>query len=317
MSKRLSGGPAQLVLTASVARRYYLEGRSKLEIAGEFGISRFKVARLIDTARSSGLVRIEIGYPGEIDLERSVRLQDVFGLRHAVVVDTPDVDVASLQRHLAKAAAELLGEIVSSDDVLGLAWSRSVSAMTAALTQLASAPIVQLTGVLSRPEGEDNSVDLVRQAARISGGPAYLFYAPMSVSDAGTARALRQQPEVSRAFAQVGSVTKAVVGIGQWAPGMSTVYDATEDAERRLLHRLGVRAEISGVFIGSAGEPIETELTDRLICISAAQLRAIPEVMGIAYAVAKAPAVRAALQSGFVDGLVTHTSLADALLSTG
>ena len=54
-------GPAQLVLTASVARRYYLDGKSKIEIADEFKVSRFKVARLLDDARASGLVRIEIG----------------------------------------------------------------------------------------------------------------------------------------------------------------------------------------------------------------------------------------------------------------
>ena len=31
-----TGGPAQLVLTASIARRYYVDGRSKVEIADEF-----------------------------------------------------------------------------------------------------------------------------------------------------------------------------------------------------------------------------------------------------------------------------------------
>src|SRR3712207_496534 len=61
-------GPASLVLSASVARRYYLDGRSKTEIADEFGLSRFKVARLIETARATGLVRIEIGHRGLIDV---------------------------------------------------------------------------------------------------------------------------------------------------------------------------------------------------------------------------------------------------------
>ena len=56
------------MLTASVARRYYLDGRSKIEIAEEFSLSRFKVARLLDDARSSGLVRIEIGHPGVVDV---------------------------------------------------------------------------------------------------------------------------------------------------------------------------------------------------------------------------------------------------------
>ena len=80
-------GPAQLVLTASVARRYYLDGRSKVEIAEEFNLSRFKVARLLDDARSSGLVRIEIGHPGVVDVELSARLMDALGLTHCVVTD--------------------------------------------------------------------------------------------------------------------------------------------------------------------------------------------------------------------------------------
>ena len=72
-------GPAQLVLTASVARRYYLDGRSKVEIAEEFALSRFKVARLLDDARSSGLVRIEIGHECPADLQEF--LLDHFDLR--------------------------------------------------------------------------------------------------------------------------------------------------------------------------------------------------------------------------------------------
>src|SRR2546421_5978413 len=94
------GGPAQGVLTASAARRYYLDGRSKIEIAEEFGLSRFKVARLLDAARDSGLVRIEIRHQGVIDVDLSARLQERFGLRHAIVVDTPDDHTESLRQHL-------------------------------------------------------------------------------------------------------------------------------------------------------------------------------------------------------------------------
>ena len=41
-------GPAALVLTATVARRFYLDGASKSDIAAELGLSRFKVARMLD-----------------------------------------------------------------------------------------------------------------------------------------------------------------------------------------------------------------------------------------------------------------------------
>src|SRR3712207_6120233 len=129
-------GPAQVVLTASSARRYFLDGRSKVDIADEFGLSRFKVARLIDAARESGLVRIEIGSQGEIDVDLSARLQERFGLQHSVVVDTPDDDADSLRGHLGRAAARLLAEVITPQDVLGLAWARAVSAMARALPPL-------------------------------------------------------------------------------------------------------------------------------------------------------------------------------------
>lgn len=315
MARNPAGGPAQMVLTASVARRYYLDGKSKIEIAEEFSLSRFKVARLLEAARTSGLVRIEISYPGEVDLELSGTVRERFRLRHAVVVDTPDDDIGSLRQHLGGAAAELLAEIVTPDDVLGLGWSRSVSAVAAALTELAPTPVVQLTGALSRTDGDDGSVDVVRDVARISGGPAYFFHAPFVVADPATARALRRQPEVARTFAQFRSVTKAIVGIGRWGPSQSTVYDAATDRERRALTRLGVCAEVSGVFVTATGDTPATTLTDRMIGVSAQQLRAVREVVAVPYETVKAPAVAAALRSGLVTSLVTHTSLARALLA--
>src|SRR3954469_19929920 len=310
-------GPAQAVLAASIARRYYLDGRSKIEIAEELGLSRFKVARLLDVARETGLVHIEISHPGHIDLELSVQLQDRFKLQHSVVVDAPDDDAPALRDHLGRAAAELLGEIVTPQDVLGLAWARSVSAMVRALPRLPGTPVVQLSGALALPDDPDTSVDVVRDAANASGGTAYTFYAPFTVPDAATARALRQQPEVARAFGLLPSVTKGVAGIGLWEPGQSTLYDASSEFDRQELRRLGVCADVSGVFLDADGKPVRTELAERMIGINHEQMRAIPELIAIPYGLAKAPAVRAALRSGLIGGLVTHTALAQLVLDDG
>lgn len=308
-------GPAHLVLSASVARRYYLDGRSKVEIAEEFELSRFKVARLLDDARSSGLVRIEIGHPGIVDVDLSGRLMDVLGLTHCIVTDTPDEHPAAMREHLGAAAAELLTEVVTPDDVLGLSWARSVSAMATALRELAGVPVVQLTGALARPGVDDSSIELVREVARVSGGPAYFFYAPMAVPDAATARALRQQPEVARAFSLIGSVTTAVAGVGAWEPEQSTLYDATGEAERVELTRLGVCADVSGVLLDTHGAPVPADLTERMIGITAAQMKAVPEVIGIVYGTAKVHAVLAAVRGRLVDSLVTHSTLAQALIA--
>ena len=68
-----SGRPAQLVLLATVVRRHFLAGRSKVEIAEEFGFSRFTVARLIDAAHERGIVHIEIRHADGIDVDLSGR----------------------------------------------------------------------------------------------------------------------------------------------------------------------------------------------------------------------------------------------------
>lgn len=308
-------GPAQLVLTASVARRYYLDGRSKVEIAEEFALSRFKVARLLEDARSSGLVRIEIGHPGVVDVELSDLLMEALGLAHCVVTDTPDDHPATLREHLGRAAADLLAELVTPSDVLGLSWARSVSAMASSLERLATVPVVQLTGALARPGVDDSSIELVREVARVAGGPAHFFYAPMAVADAATARALRRQPEVARAFSLIGSVTIALAGVGAWAPEQSTLYDATGEAERAELLARGVCAEISGVLVDAAGEPVRSALTDRMIGITAEQMRGIREVIAIVYGTAKVEAVLAAVRGGMVNSLVTHSTLAQALIA--
>jgi DNA-binding transcriptional regulator LsrR (DeoR family) len=59
-----AGRPSEIVLAARVARQFYLEGVSKVDIADRLGISRFRVARLLGSAREAGKVRIEIGLPG-------------------------------------------------------------------------------------------------------------------------------------------------------------------------------------------------------------------------------------------------------------
>lgn len=308
-------GPAALLLTASVARRYYLDGATKRDIAADLDLSRFKVARLLEHARASGLVRIEFDPRGEFDLDLSLRLQAAHGLRHCIVLDGPDEDDDELLRTgLGRAAARLLTEIVGADDILGLVWARTLLSMRSSLQRLAPCTVVQLTGALFRTDVDESSVELVRDVARLCGGPAHCFYAPMIVPDAATARVMRTQPEIARALDMSRQVTKAVVGVGAWQEGLSTVADAVTEAERREGHELGVRAEVGGIQIDGEGRPVATSLTDRLISIDAECLRDVDDVIGLVYGAAKAEAVRAALRGGFVTSLVTHGAMARALL---
>src|SRR6266851_4347396 len=224
-------------------------GVSKVDIADRLGISRFRVARLLDSARDAGMVRIEIGLPGgSLDAGLSAELCSAFGLKHAFVFNFPDDDERALRRRLGEAAGQALMDLITPGDVLGMSWSRTLSGLAAALTQLPPCPIVQLTGAVPPPDGRD-LLDLVRGVARIGGGTAHVFYAPMIVDDAHTAAAIRRQTDVADALALVPSVTITMVAIGAWAPGLSTIYDACSPAERSAIAKLGVCAETAGVFL--------------------------------------------------------------------
>ncbi len=307
--------PSEVVLAARVARQFYLEGVSKVDIADRLGISRFRVARLLDSARETGMVRIEIGLPGgTLDAGLSAELCSAFGLKHAFAFNFPDHDEPALRRRLGEAAGQALMDLIKPGDVLGMSWSRTLSGLAAALTQMPPCPIVQLTGAVPPPDGRD-VLDLVRSVARIGGGPAHVFYAPMILDDAQSAATIRRQADIAGAFALVPSVTMALVAIGAWAPGLSTIYDAITAAEREAISQLGVFAELAGVFIGEDGLPVETPLDSRMIVTPAPQLERIPCVLSVAYGVSKTPAVRAAIRGGMVHGLVTHASLARTLLS--
>src|SRR5260370_5243861 len=195
--------PSEVVLAARVAREYYLEGVSKVDIADRLGISRFRVARLLDSARETGMVRIEIGLPGgSLDAGLSAELCSALGLKHAFVFNFPDDDEPALRRRLGEAAGQALMDLIQPGDVLGMSWPRTLSGLVTALTQMPRCPIVQMTGAVPPPDGRD-LLDLVRGVARIGGGPAPGFYAPLILGGAPLAPGLRPPAHMRRALAPV------------------------------------------------------------------------------------------------------------------
>ncbi|MFD3735234.1 sugar-binding transcriptional regulator [Streptomyces sp. NPDC058632] len=314
--------PLDRLLAASVARRFYLGNQSKVEIAKEFNISRFKVARLLDAAVAHDIVRIDITVPAEIDVPLGQALAERFGLRHAVVVRLTDGEDGAarpagrhqVSRWLGTAAAQLLSETAEEGDVIGLDSSPAVDALSEAVNRLPPCDVVQLTGVHGPDLARDPAVAAVRRTAATGGGPAFPLYAPFVLPDAATAAVLRSQPAIAGTVHRFGRVTRAVVGIGAWEAGLSTVYDALGDVERETYRASGACADVAGHVLDVSGEVIPTELNARMICVSAAELRAVPELIGVSGGARSAEAIRAVLKSGLLTSVVTDTTTARRLL---
>ena len=302
------------VLAATVASRHYIDRQSKVEIAECLGISRFRVARLLDLAVSEGIVRFVISTPLAQDLELSDMVRKRFDLRQALVVDAPEDgnDPSRLRRRVGAAAAGLLSELVTDEDVLGIGWGRTTSAMAQELSRLAACPVVQLGGMAGGSVVE-NSLELVRRITEIGGGRPYPLFVPLVVRDAATAAGLRTHPGVEAAMRLFEKITIAAVSVGSWDPPESQMRDSLDEPTRTTLREQGVVGEILATLFRQDGS-IVTLLDDRTTALGYERMKQIPEFILVAAGRKKAGAVHAALRAGLGTSLVTDRSLARELL---
>ncbi len=299
---------------AAIARRYYFGNKTRVEIADEFAISRFKVSRLLESAISTGVVTIQISVPDSVDADLSLQLKEKFGLDRAVVAVTDATRPQVVRDALGRAAAALLSDLVTDADVLGVTSGRTIDAVARHLTRLAGCEIVQLNGMSG--DLDDNPVEVLRRVADLSGGKARSIYAPLTVATAEASAALKTDPRIAEAFARFSSVTVAAAAIGSWRPAESRYFDALSEKDRDMLLARGVVADLGGVLLDRAGVPVH-DFDDRVLGISIEQLRVIPQVIAIAGGVRKTAAILAALRSGVVSSLVTDDSVAVELLAGG
>lgn len=300
-------GPGRRLLAAGVAHRFHVLGRTKVEIAQELGMSRFAVARLLDAAQEQGFVRIEVSAGDDLDHRASEELAATYGLRRALVTPRDG------RPEVADLTAKLLTEIVGPDDVLGLAWSRTINEAVDALTALPPCTVVQLCGAYSLPWRSDTSAETVARVGALCGGPTFPIYAPLVLPDDRTARTLREQPGVADAFARFADLTIAVISVGAWSPELSTVHDVLDEDERAALGERGVVGEVVALPFDAEGRVLDVDLARRVLAIDEAALRAVDEVIVLVAEPARARAADALLRSGLASTLVTDAATAAAL----
>jgi DNA-binding transcriptional regulator LsrR (DeoR family) len=306
------GPEEELALAAQVARAYYIEDRSKVAIAEEIGLSRFQVARLLQVARTSGVVRIEINNPGAVDRELSALMQQRLGVQRAVVVSSPtSVPLTDIGRTLAT----LFSETVEEGNTVGLSWSRALRSMVEQLHDVKRCTVVQLAGHMS-PQGESiGSVELVRRTAEIAGGEALPIYAPFLVPSAAAASSLVTQPDIARAMADFDRLDLAMISIGSWAPSLSVIYDSMTETERKSARARGVVGDINGRMFDSEGNSVDPDMDGRTIAITFDQLRRTPEVICSSYGAPRAAATLAAIRAEVAKTWVMDQALAQAVLA--
>jgi DNA-binding transcriptional regulator LsrR (DeoR family) len=183
---------------AEVARLYYVRELTQQQIAERLGVSRFKVLRLLEQARSEGVVRFEIDEPVPVLDGLSRGLEERYGITAVVVAH----DVAG-------AGAELLPRLLGADDVLGVAWGQTLAAIATRLPEPGrQLPVVQICGAIEGLVPGTGPTELAARFAAWSGGRFHPLEAPAVADERALRRAVRPTTSV------FDDVSVALLGIG-------------------------------------------------------------------------------------------------------
>lgn len=299
-------------LAARAAHLHHVDGRTNIEIADELGISRLRVPKLLDLARETGIVRIDIRPPAGFDAYRSSALRKLYSLSEALVTPSGAAPGA-----VGLLAARYVREVLNGGGKLGVAWGRAIAGLVDGLEAVGSVPpvdVVQLIGGTPTVAGALHASELLGRLSALTPGQIFALQAPMILPSEATAKGLRAEESVARTLAAIPTVDIAVVGIGAWEEGTSRVYSEFKPRDQRRGTVDHVAADLCGVFVDSRGHLTGQELSDRMISATADDFKAIPLTAGIAYGPEKVLAIDAALKSGLLNVIATDASTADALL---
>jgi DNA-binding transcriptional regulator LsrR (DeoR family) len=299
-----------------VASQYYLEGMTQEAVARSLRLSRPKVGRLLDRARTVGIVEITVNVHPDIGLRVEAALASAFGLDRVLLVND-QTDEAGQRGSVARAAAGLLRRQLADGDVVALGMGRNVGAVPDHIgTPLPrSATFVSAIGGSPLVDTGVNPNEICRRLAEAFAGTAEVLYAPAYAETPAVRDAFIGHEAVRDGLKRARAASIALIGIGNARDDSAVVrMGCFTVAEMRSLRDRGAVGDILGSFFDSEGHAVVDEIGDRVVAIGRADLQAIKCVVAICSERDKGEAILGALRSRMVNVLVTNLSTARAVL---
>jgi len=299
-------------LAVKVCRLFYKEHLTKTEIEKRLHISRFKVARILETAEKTGLVRIEIREPYRDLSDMESELEARFGLKSALLVWDDGEPLKELKEKAGRLAAEYLSTILRNGDVMGIGWGSTTYELVNAIPRSTSKKvrIVQVSGGNTSLESGIDSQALTMRLAGKFGVEPFLLHAPTIVDRPETRKALMQETALKQIFKMYQKINILVAGIGAF---LSDAFLGTlflGDTEIQTLRQHGAIGEFLSYCYDINGAMSQTERLDRVIAIPPESIKSVPYSIGIAVGHEKAAAVLGAIRAGLINTLITDTTTA-------
>lgn len=300
----------------SAAWLYYQDELTQSDIAEVLGVSRASIINYLHEARRLGVVKISLDTEHYAAMQLAQQLVKRFGLERCIVIPD-DKGARPVSVRLGEAGAQLLATLVHPGDMLGVSWGQTVLALSQAITpqRIAELSVIQITGSMLATFEFSPELCTSNIADRF-GARCINLHAPALVSRADIRDLLYQEPALIPQLELMHTCSKIVFGVGHLEADSTIFGSGTVTPEALDPYRAqGAVGVIAGRYIDSAGKPVLGPLDDRMIGLTLEDIDKIPMRICVAGGVAKAQALRAALQGQHATILVTDELAARELMA--
>ncbi len=295
-------------LATKAAWYYYMEDNTQAQIAEVMGVSRAKVIRLLEEARAQGIVQFSFRKNDSQRVSAEQLLIDRFGLKDAFVVPTP-LDSSAINQSIAQGAAHYVSDHLREDGYLNIGYGDTVSRMLGFLAKNReeSLNVVSLTGGVSYYLP---SVGTTAYSMHL-----FLTPSPLVVSSRQVRDALLDEKSLQDVSTMTEYADMSVVGIGAAVEGATVLRNGIlNEGELTVLKMQGAVGDVLNHFMDKDGTLIKTEIEDRVISTDLDKLRQLKNVVGVAGGKDKVTAIKAVLNGGYLNVLITDSDTAAELL---
>ena len=295
-------------LATKAAWYYYMEDSTQAQIAEVMGVSRAKVIRLLEEARAQGIVQFSFRKNDSQRVSAEQLLIDRFGLKDAFVVPTP-LDSSAINQSIAQGAAHYVSDHLREDGYLNIGYGDTVSRMLGFLAKNReeSLNVVSLTGGVSYYLP---SVGTTAYSMHL-----FLTPSPLVVSSRQVRDALLDEKSLQDVSTMTEYADMSVVGIGAAVEGATVLRNSIlNEGELTVLKMQGAVGDVLNHFMDKDGNLIQTEIEDRVISTDLDKLRQLKNVVGVAGGKDKVTAIKAVLNGGYLNVLITDSDTAAELL---
>jgi deoxyribonucleoside regulator len=306
-----------------IATLYYLGEMSQDEIAGMYGISRFKVSRLLKKCREYNIIEFHINNKPEYYRKLEAQLCELMHIERAIIVASGST-IGESKTNVGRGAAKYLGDSLKDGMTVGIDWGTTLQAMVREYNnprQYRNCRFVQISGSVASQSvassGYMDGHDIVRNLAVKAGASWSLFPAPYIVKDRLLCRMLLEEPMIRKHIDLFDKIDMAVFGVGSSvAQNLYSFYNSFLTPEEwELLLTYQSAGEVFSSRLTADGQVIETFLTGRVLTISLEQLKRIPNVVVLGAGADKAVSLIAAARGGFFNIMIVDEVTALSILN--